>query len=295
MPRFYPNVVTLAHDDAALAEQRSTIDILAKSNLSGRWAVKDSFNKLDLSRAGFDVLFEASWIRSEMPIGDASTDIEWRRESEAKGLPIDDADFALFTGRRGFRVVAGGMLYRSEGLVGLSNVVVEAADAVAVWRALILLSAQTFPRLPLVGYEFRRRACGGARRRLRDRRSAQGLGQGAGVSSAALTFIRTSVILTSLLASRRHRSMHRSSDNHPARSRPRRPVRPPPNLACVGKNQWPCRGTPNVVPVAVHATVASRGQGRKDQGRQWLAGFSGEAQRTRSRLPFSQPYADVAS
>ena len=75
MPRFYPNVVTLAHDDAAIAEQRSTIDILATSNLPGRWAVKDSFNKLDLSRAGFDVLFEASWIRSVMPATDASTDI----------------------------------------------------------------------------------------------------------------------------------------------------------------------------------------------------------------------------
>ena len=136
-----------------MTEQRSTIDILGKSNLPGRWAVKDSFNKLDLSRAGFDVLLEASWIRSEMPATDASTDIEWRRESDGKGLPIDDPDFALFTGRRGFRVVAGGMLYRSDGVVGLSNVVAEAADAIAVWRSLILLSAQTFPRLPLVGYE----------------------------------------------------------------------------------------------------------------------------------------------
>src|SRR4029450_12896509 len=50
VPRFYPNVVTLAHDETALAEQRSTVDILAKSNPPGRWAVKDSFNKLDLAR-----------------------------------------------------------------------------------------------------------------------------------------------------------------------------------------------------------------------------------------------------
>ena len=153
MPRFYPNVVTLAHDEAAIVEQRSTIDILARSNLPGRWAVKDSFNKLDLARVGFDVLFEASWIRNEMLVGGTSTDIEWRRESEGKGLPVDDPNVALFTGRRGFRVVAGGMLYRSDGIVGLSNVVAEAADAIAVWRSLILLSAQTFPRLPVVGYE----------------------------------------------------------------------------------------------------------------------------------------------
>ena len=31
--------------------------------------------------------------------------------------------------------------------------VADAADARTVWRALALLAAQTFPRLPLVGYE----------------------------------------------------------------------------------------------------------------------------------------------
>ena len=55
MPRFFPNAVTLAHDEAAVAEQRGTIDILLKSNLPGRWAVKDSFNTLDLSRRGFEL------------------------------------------------------------------------------------------------------------------------------------------------------------------------------------------------------------------------------------------------
>jgi hypothetical protein len=153
VPRFYPNVVTLAHDEAALAEQRGTIDILAKSNLPGRWAVKDSFNTLDLARRGFDVLLEASWIRCEMLMTAATSDIVWQRETSGGTWPFDDPGFAMFTGRRGFRAVAGGMLYRSDGVVGLSNVVAEAADAVAVWRSLILLSAQTFPRLPLVGYE----------------------------------------------------------------------------------------------------------------------------------------------
>lgn len=154
MPRFYPNAVTLSHGEADLAEQRTAVDILAKSNLPGRWAVKDSFNALDLSRRGFDILFEASWIRSLMPIEGPSSDIVWQRETEGKALlPFDDPNFALFTGRRGFAVVAGGMLYRSDGVVGLTNVVAEAADAVAVWRTLSLLAAKTFPRLPLVGYE----------------------------------------------------------------------------------------------------------------------------------------------
>jgi hypothetical protein len=154
VPRFYPNAVTLAPGETARAEQRSAIELLVASNLPGRWAVKDSFATLDLSRLGFEVLFEASWIRSVMPTMGPSTDIVWQRETRSQPtLPFDDPDFALFTGRRGFRIVAGGMLYRAEGVVGLTNVVAEAADAVAVWRSLILLAAQTFPRLPVVGYE----------------------------------------------------------------------------------------------------------------------------------------------
>jgi hypothetical protein len=154
VPRFYPNAVTLAHDDAAIAEQLSNIEILQTSNLPGRWAVKDSFSALDLSRRGFDVLQDASWIRGAMPIGNSATDIDWQRETLGKApWPYHDPNFAMFTGRRGFRVVAGGMLYRAAGVVGLSNVVAEAADAVTVWRSLILLASRTFPRLPLVGYE----------------------------------------------------------------------------------------------------------------------------------------------
>lgn len=154
MPRFYPNAVTLAGDEAARAAQLADLDILAASHLPGRWAVKDSFATLDLSRRGFDVLLEASWMRATMPADGPAGDIEWRREARGTAtLPYGDPDFAWFTGRRGLRVVAGGMLYRAAGVVGLTNVVAEAADAVAVWRSLIVLAAQAFPRLPLVGYE----------------------------------------------------------------------------------------------------------------------------------------------
>ena len=134
--------------------QRSDIELLVASNLPNRWSVKDSFAELDLSRLGFEVLFEASWIHTTMPSFGPSSDIVWQRETQSSArLPFDDPDFALFTGRRGFGVVAGGMAYRAAGVVGLSNVVAEAADAVAVWRTLILLASQTFPRQPLVGYE----------------------------------------------------------------------------------------------------------------------------------------------
>ena len=107
VPRFYPNLVTLQDGESDRAEQLATIDILKASNLPGRWAVKDSFGALDLTRRGFDVLLEAAWIRASMPVGDASSDIEWRRETEAPGVwPFDDPSFAMFKGRRGFGVVA---------------------------------------------------------------------------------------------------------------------------------------------------------------------------------------------
>ena len=154
VPRFYPNAVTTADGEGERREQLAAIDILKSSNIPGRWAVKDSFNALDLGRRGFEVLLEASWIRATVPMTGASSDIDWTRESEGPGTwPFGDANFAMFKGRRGFATVAGGMLYRAEGVVGLTNVVAEASDAVAVWRSLILLAARTFPRLPVVGYE----------------------------------------------------------------------------------------------------------------------------------------------
>ena len=57
VPRFYPNAVTLTPGEKAVEEQLEAIRILAKSNPPGRWAVKDSFNSLDLGRQGFDLLF----------------------------------------------------------------------------------------------------------------------------------------------------------------------------------------------------------------------------------------------
>src|SRR6185437_10610110 len=67
VPRFYPNVVTLTPGEADVAEQRQAVRILQKSNLPGRWAVKDSFKTLDIARLGFEVLLEGNWIRKAQP------------------------------------------------------------------------------------------------------------------------------------------------------------------------------------------------------------------------------------
>ncbi len=168
VPRFYPNVVTLTTGATDIDEQRQAVRILLKSNLPGRWAVKDSFKTLDIARLGFDVLFEARWIRQpETPTGVVAAGVprsntlvsglSWARaKAGGKAFPaalFSDENFAMFSGSRNGVVVAGGTLYRADGVVGISNVTADVDEAPAVWRDLSILAASTFPGLPLVGYE----------------------------------------------------------------------------------------------------------------------------------------------
>jgi len=159
VPRFYPNVVTLTTGEADIVEQRQTVRILLKSHLPGRWAVKDSFNALDIARLGFEPLFEANWIRKGVPKPAAMiSGLSWERvqSSGNEAFPqalFSDDNFAMFSGRRSGVVVAGGTLYRSDGVVGLTNVMADPAEARAVWHDMQSLAASTFPGMALVGYE----------------------------------------------------------------------------------------------------------------------------------------------
>jgi len=137
VPRFYPNVVTLTAGDADVAEQRQAVRILQKSHLPGRWAVKDSFRSLDIARLGFEVLLEGKWIRKAAPKpATMVSGLTWERVKAGSGdFPaalFSDDNFAMFAARRGDAVVAGGTFYRSDGVVGLSNVVAECDDEPAV-------------------------------------------------------------------------------------------------------------------------------------------------------------------
>jgi hypothetical protein len=168
VPRFYPNVVSLTTGKVDTDEQRQVVRMLLKSNLPGRWAVKDSFKTLDIARLGFDVLFEANWIRLP-PSRPASTvvgfpssgalvsGLSWERAKPGgEAFPaalFSDENFAMFSGSRDGTVVAGGTLYRADGVVGISNVVADVDEAPAVWCDLAILAASTFPDMPLVGYE----------------------------------------------------------------------------------------------------------------------------------------------
>jgi len=168
VPRFYPNVVSLTTGAADIDEQRQIVDMLLKSNLPGRWAVKDSFKTLEIARLGFDVLFEANWIRLPQSKPDSTvvgfprsgalvSGLSWERAKPGgDAFPaalFSDENFAMFSGSRNGAVVAGGTLYRADGVVGISNVTADVDEAPAVWRDLAILAASTFPDMPLVGYE----------------------------------------------------------------------------------------------------------------------------------------------
>jgi len=166
VPRFYPNVVSLTTGAADIDEQRQIVEMLLKSNLPGRWAVKDSFRTLDIARLGFDVLFEANWIRllpSKPEVigfprsGALVSGLSWERTKPGgEAFPaalFSDENFAMFSGSRNGAIVAGGTLYNSDGVVGISNVTADVDEAPAVWRDLAILAASTFPEMPLVGYE----------------------------------------------------------------------------------------------------------------------------------------------
>jgi hypothetical protein len=158
VPRFYPNIVTLTTGEADIVEQRQAVRILQKSNLPGRWAVKDSFKTLDIARLGFEVLLEANWIRKAQPkAGTMVSGLSWERIKSGSGdFPaalFSDDNFAMFSAKRNGTVVAGGTFYRADGVVGLTNVVAEADDEPAVWRDLASLAATTFPGFAVVGYE----------------------------------------------------------------------------------------------------------------------------------------------
>ena len=65
-------------------------------------------------------------------------------------LPLNTLSYLC---RRDGAVVAAGTFYRTETVVGLSNVVADATDEVTVWHDLAAIAAREFPGLPVVGYE----------------------------------------------------------------------------------------------------------------------------------------------
>jgi hypothetical protein len=169
-PLFYPDAVTLAPNVDANV-------LLAQIDTGTPGAsVKDSFADLDLTRDGFDVLFEAQWIHrpagADLPRG--APDLRWdvARSPEAlrdwalawdggsgnadlfrPELLDDPATFILVGRSADGRVVAGAVASRSDRVVGISNLFASTDGAGAAWPGVLHSVAGLCPGLPLVGYE----------------------------------------------------------------------------------------------------------------------------------------------
>jgi hypothetical protein len=166
VPAFYPNAVTLADGGDSLSAGLHDLEV---AKISTRWAIKDSFNALDLSSTGFAILFAADWYArppaapnmrmadqwTRLRSAEALADWEaaWRADANAaaRTFPealIADPDIAFFARHAGARIVAGAIANRHAGAVGLTNVFGSEARAASV-----ALASAEFPDLPMVGYE----------------------------------------------------------------------------------------------------------------------------------------------
>jgi hypothetical protein len=165
-PDLYPDAVTL--DRAARAA-----DVLEHVDTSTPGcSVKDSFSALDLRRAGFRVLFDATWMARTGAVPDDALPDRWSRVTDAQvlerwrrasGCDLDDAlldrdEIVILAGRESGPdddddIVAGGVLNRSESVVGISNVFALDHDLDRVWPACLAFAGDSFSAVPVVGYE----------------------------------------------------------------------------------------------------------------------------------------------
>jgi hypothetical protein len=180
-PRFYPDAVTLSGVESAPA-QIETIAALVGSTRDREWAVKDSFQSLELNSLGFEPLFDAEWIAMSPPLPDPkgrpaaeyrsaiviskagliAWEHAWAGEevnAAAVSKPrvfmprlLTDVGVRFVSIQKDGRIVGGGILNRGSEVVGLSNLF-GCIDMELVWRRLVAMAVEVFPGLPLVGYE----------------------------------------------------------------------------------------------------------------------------------------------
>jgi hypothetical protein len=165
-PSLFPDAVTLI-------PLPSVPDLLARIDSSPGCTIKDSFASLDLASHGFHVLFDAEWIMSPAPPTKAwSFPSDWTDFTDPDGLGLWEEAWCQGDGPRGLflpgllseavvvlgriandQILAGGIVNRSAGGAGISNVFSEAGHGSETWSALAQCARALFPDLPLIGYE----------------------------------------------------------------------------------------------------------------------------------------------
>ncbi len=166
-PPLYPDAVTLIRSP-------SLPDLLARIDASPGCSIKDSFSSLDFHLFGFAVLFEAQWVARTSPrslplhvgptwdlVRDAASFAEWERAWRQNGgledllrpdlLAVDTV--SVLVARMQDRVVAGGILNRAAGVVGISNMFWRSGTPSAAWSGLLGFADALLPGSTFVGYE----------------------------------------------------------------------------------------------------------------------------------------------
>jgi hypothetical protein len=171
-PPYYSNLVTLSRSGEA--SQRAAIESL-KSDLPGGFSIKDSFAGLDLSAAGFRLLFDAKWLWREPREGSVNPS-EWKRIASERDLErwesawaengsptstrvflppvLDEPAMALLGVERDGALIAGCAANRSSGgVVGFSNFFAATEDRDALRADAISEVAAFAPGCAIVGYD----------------------------------------------------------------------------------------------------------------------------------------------
>lgn len=167
-PLYYPDAVTLAPGaDPAVLVARIDTDAPGAS-------VKDSFADLDLTEAGFKVLFEAQWTHRPAGAPAVAPALAWDvvRAPEAlrawalawdngdgnadlfrPELLAEPATFVLAGRSPDGAVVAGAVASPSDDVAGVSNVFSLHGGPDRAWPVVLDAVHRLFPTLPVVGYE----------------------------------------------------------------------------------------------------------------------------------------------
>jgi len=158
------------HSDAVAVEPTVTRDqVLAALDGRAQAGFKDSFSTIDMSDAGMDLLFAASWIHRP-PNSQRSTDApvtwsvvtsvaglaDWTSRHDTTGvlLPglLDRAHFNVLAKYQADDIVAGAVARLASGVVGVSNVFAVPGQTVD-WAELAHEIDRLYPGRSIVGYE----------------------------------------------------------------------------------------------------------------------------------------------
>jgi hypothetical protein len=166
-----------------LRPEVTAAEVLAAAAPGQPFAVKDSFARLDLARAGFRLLAEASWIAREgLPGGPPDDGLRWDKVTSPGDLAgweaawadgdtggdagtdagdgpvfrpglLADPRCAILACPREDAIIAGAVVYAAGTAAGISNLFSTGLPAGQLWASILPAVAGVQPELPVVGYE----------------------------------------------------------------------------------------------------------------------------------------------